>query len=620
MTDKHSRPELAAELEDLRARLAEAEEVLRAIRNGEVDAVVVAGERGEQVYTLSVADEQFINNLINAVDDVFYVFDIQGNFIRWNKAFEKVSGYSHDEVARMKSTDFFTKEGAANITDAIQEAFRKGHVAVEEEFITKDGRRIPMFFSGSVIEDLSHQRILCGIGKNITELKQKETQLRASEARYRSYIDVTGRIAWVTNADGEIEEDVPSFRKFTGQTYEEAKGSGWVKALHPDDLAHTLQAWNKAVSAKSSYEVEYRMRRHDGIYRHFLARGFPVFKEDGSILEWVGTCIDITERKRMEDTLRDSEARYRAIFQASPDGILIADIETKMFKWANPALCRMLGYTEEELRTMSVASIHPKDALQRVAAEFEAQARGDKTLALDMPCLRKDGTTVYADINAIKITFDGRACNNGFFRDITERKRAEADLENLHKQLLDSSRQAGMAEVVTDVLHNVGNVLNSVNVSFAVVSDKVRKSKVSNLAKAAGLLQEHEHDLAAFLNSDPKGTQLPGYLVNLAQHLAEEQAEILKELQLLSGNVEHIKEIVAMQQGYYKVSGAVELLPVAELVEDALRMNAATLAHHDVQIVREYAEAPPVLVEKHKVLQILVNLIGNAKYALDEGG
>ena len=133
------------------------------------------------------------------------------------------------------------------------------------------------------------------------------------------------------------------------------------------------------------------------------------------------------------------------------------------------------------------------------------------------------------------------------------------------------------------------------------------------------MLQEHKDDLAAFLNGDPKGMQLPDYLINLAQHLTEEQAEVLKELQSLNSNVEHIKEIVAMQQNYSRVSGVVESLPVAELVEDALRMHAAALARHDVQVIREYADTPPVLVDKHKVLQILVNLIRNAKYALDEG-
>ena len=211
----------------------------------------------------------------------------------------------------------------------------------------------------------------------------------------------------------------------------------------------------------------------------------------------------------------------------------------------------------------------------------------------------------------------GRVWN---FRDISERKQAEVKLENLHRQLQDASRQAGMAEVATNVLHNVGNVLNSVNVSSALVSEQVRKSKAANLNKLAILVQEHQHDLAAFLTSDPKGRQVPGYLVGLAAQLTQEQAEMLKELQSLGANIEHIKEIVAMQQNYSKISGLTESFSVVDLVEDAIRMNNAALVRHDVQLVREYSETPPVLVEKHKVLQILVNLIRNSKYALDESG
>jgi len=138
---------------------------------------------------------------------------------------------------------------------------------------------------------------------------------------------------------------------------------------------------------------------------------------------------DITERKRVEEMLLDSEARYRTLFIISADGILIADIETKTFKYANPALCRMLGYTEKELKTLGLADIHPKEDLPRVIAEFEAQARGDKTLAPDIPCLRKDGTIFYADINTSTFTMDCRPYNVGFFRDITERKRTEEALQ-----------------------------------------------------------------------------------------------------------------------------------------------------------------------------------------------
>ena len=137
----------------------------------------------------------------------------------------------------------------------------------------------------------------------------------------------------------------------------------------------------------------------------------------------------------------EAEHKYRAIVEASADGILMADVETKMLKYPNPALCRMLGYTEQELRTMTVADIHPKDALQNVLAEFESLAREDKCLAQDIPCLRKDGAIVYADINTTNATIDGRKCLVGVFRDITERKQAEEKLRRF-KSSLDSALSA----------------------------------------------------------------------------------------------------------------------------------------------------------------------------------
>jgi signal transduction histidine kinase len=201
-----------------------------------------------------------------------------------------------------------------------------------------------------------------------------------------------------------------------------------------------------------------------------------------------------------------------------------------------------------------------------------------------------------------------------------ERIWAEADSQRLHRQLLDVSRQAGMAEVATSVLHNVGNVLNSVNISSALVTGKVKNSKSPNLAKAVALLQQHASDLGAFLSQDPKGKQLPAYLAGLAEHLAGEQNDILEELKSLTHNVEHINEIVAMQQSYARVLGVMEMLPVVDLVEDALHLNSAALDRHRVKLIREFAAVPRVLMDKHKVLQILINLIRNAKYALDDGG
>jgi PAS domain S-box-containing protein len=136
----------------------------------------------------------------------------------------------------------------------------------------------------------------------------------------------------------------------------------------------------------------------------------------------------IQEKKQVSKELKESEERYRTIFRGAAEGIIVADIETRTFRYVNPAMCRMLGYTEEELIQMRVDHIHPEESLDMVISEFEAQAQGDKTLAEGMPCLRKDGTTMYADIRTTNMLIDGKGCNVGFFTDITKRKHTEQEL------------------------------------------------------------------------------------------------------------------------------------------------------------------------------------------------
>jgi C4-dicarboxylate-specific signal transduction histidine kinase len=204
--------------------------------------------------------------------------------------------------------------------------------------------------------------------------------------------------------------------------------------------------------------------------------------------------------------------------------------------------------------------------------------------------------------------------------EIAERKRAETNLAEAHSQLVETSRQAGMAEVATGVLHNVGNVLTSMNVSATLVSDRVRQSKAENLIKAAMLLREHAAHLEEFLTRDPKGKVLLDYLPNIGAHLTQERGEILKELELLTKNLDHIKDVVSMQQDYAKFSGIIEPVSIAELIDDASQINEAVFARHGIKVVRKYAKVPAVAVDKHKVLQILVNLMRNAKYAMDQQG
>lgn len=208
----------------------------------------------------------------------------------------------------------------------------------------------------------------------------------------------------------------------------------------------------------------------------------------------------------------------------------------------------------------------------------------------------------------------------GIDLDITDRVEADERERNLQQQLRDASRQAGMAEIATNVLHNIGNVLNSVNISASVVAERLNNPKTAGIGKVAALLQQHEGNLGAFITTDERGKHLPAYLTQLSEHLTREQFVTLQEVDSLRKNIDHIKEIVAMQQSYSKLVGVPEKISVATLVEDALRMNAGAFTRHGVSLQCEFENVPEIIVEKHKALQILINLLRNAKYACEESG
>jgi len=316
--------------------------------------------------------------------------------------------------------------------------------------------------------------------------------------------------------------------------------------------------------------------------------------------------------------LKSSEARFRAMNDSSPLGIFVTSPKGECL-YSN-TLCREiagLSY-EEAIENKWSEAIHPEDR-DRVLAEWSDFVGNGSYFTNTYRFRHKDGAVVWANSKAAAIRDASSLLGYvGTIEDITQRKRAESELAAAHKQLIETSRQAGMSEVATAVLHNVGNVLNSVNVSASLVTDVIRKSKLPGLNKAVGLMSE-QADLGRFLSADPKGQQLPDYLSRLAEHLSSEQSLMLEELGSLSKNIDHIKDIVSMQQAYARVSGVSESVSPADLVEDALRMNAGSLAGHDLQVIREFGELPKALVEKQKVLQILVNLIRNAKQAMDDG-
>ncbi len=329
--------------------------------------------------------------------------------------------------------------------------------------------------------------------------------------------------------------------------------------------------------------------------------------------------ISSRELHDRNEKIAAAEKKFRQIFENVSEGIFQIDANGKLLS-ANPAMASIFGYPNPDVLLLNLSDIAAQLFVNparwsEIVAEID---RHGSVTNWESQMRRADGATIWV-CKTIHRVEDGESRPvylEGTLRDITVRKAAEAEREQMQQRVIDVSRQAGMAEIATGVLHNVGNVLNSVNVSVSIAVDRLRASRLNGLGRLATLLQEHQNDLSSFLTEDPKGKQIVPYLASLGESLLAEQREILHELSGLIQNVDHIKQIVKSQQNFAKSSGISESISLSELVDDALRINAESLERHRIKVERDIATDLVVKVDKHQVLQILVNLVSNAKHAM----
>ncbi|HEX5745370.1 MAG TPA: ATP-binding protein [Archangium sp.] len=327
-------------------------------------------------------------------------------------------------------------------------------------------------------------------------------------------------------------------------------------------------------------------------------------------------------REQALRTLRESERKLQSLIENTEDHVCSVDVEGRLIL-ANSALRRAYRerYGLEPVPGEPFLLHAPPEHQEGFRQVLEKALRGQRVRHEDS-YVRGDRTQQVLDISYNPVFGeDGRPLGvNLFGRDITERKESELKLSEMHRSLLDVSRHAGMAEVATGLLHNVGNTLNSVNVSANLVTERLRNLRVSGLVRSAELLREHSADLCTFLATDPRGRQLPAYLIALADQLTEEQQALLDEQRTLTEGLEHVKSIVSMQQEHARFAGMVELMSVTRLIDDALRLQSVSFSRHGIEVHREYADVPPILLDRHKLLQIILNLLSNARHALIDSG
>ncbi len=347
--------------------------------------------------------------------------------------------------------------------------------------------------------------------------------------------------------------------------------------------------------------------------------GQEVFlKEEDDLLsavaEWLGS---IAERKKAEEKLR----LFRNLIERSNDCIFAVEPKWGRFLDVNNRACDSLGYTQKELLNMmtlkDIEESLPDDESWRKQVE---QLKQKKDIVKESRYKCKNGTAFFVETSLKLVSQEKQDYIIAIARDITERKRTEATLKAAQEKLLETAREVGMAEVATGVLHNVGNVLNSVSVTAESIQKRIRNSKIFYLGDVVSLLDKHKHELGTFITTEEPGKKLPAFLANLSEELVDEQKRCLEALEALTKHVQHVGDIIQLQQSHSKAKGLTEPTSIAELVEDTIQINSEALTRNNVDVRCEIADLPTVLLDRHKVLQMLTNLISNAIYALSKSG
>ena len=310
--------------------------------------------------SLSPADERF-RTLAENSPDIINRFDGDMRYIYVNHAgLRALNKGACSVVGRTMAQAGIAEPFCGLWKERIKKVFSGCMMEVEDYFPAEGGLRfyqsrcVPEYGAGGGVESV------LVISRDITAHKQAEEALHHSLNRYRSYIELTGQLGWRTDAGGDIMEDLPSWKEYTGQTSREMKGWGWLKAVHPEDVEATALKWRKAVSEKSPYEAEYRLRRWDGSYRVFMARGIPLFRKDGSIREWVGTCIDITDRKAseqaIEESLREKEILLQELYHRTKNNmnVIAGFMGLHMNRAKDPAAKQVFKDAQNRIYSMSM--------------------------------------------------------------------------------------------------------------------------------------------------------------------------------------------------------------------------------------------------------------------------
>jgi len=327
--------------------------------------------------------------------------------------------------------------------------------------------------------------------------------------------------------------------------------------------------------------------------------------------ELLGRLRAMVRLKRALDATRSSAAQSQALLNALVQMAVLIDRSGRILA-GNQQAAQFLGQDLADLQGRRLADVLPLPWKQQWGPKIDEVLQSGRPARFEETHDdRVFDTSLYPVEEAEQIA--GCAIVSD---DITQRKRAEQELAELNRRLIDASRQAGIAEIATDVLHNVGNALSRINVSSGLVQEKLQTLGVEDLRRAAELIEKHRDHLADYCTQDERGRHLPNFLIELSRHMANQEQVVLDEIHKLREGVQRVNEIVAAQQAHAGSSCVMEDVQFETLIEEAIRRNQQRIERYGIEIHRDYEPLPPARADRRKVVQILTELIANAVDAL----
>ena len=425
-----------------------------------IDRDITERKRAEEALKES---EMFFKNIFEHHAAIELIIDPNnGSIIDANEAAINYYGWPLEQFRQKKIQDI-------NIlsSDEVKTAMKKVQENQQNHFEFRhkkaDGSIRDVDVYTSLFEYKGH-KILHSIVHDISDRKRAEEALRESEERFR-IAQAIGHVGnWEYNLQTTHFWGSEEAKRIYGFDPEQSEMSteDVEKCIPERERVH--QALVDLIEKGKPYDLEFEIHPLNSSEPKIIASVAELMRdEQGKPLKVMGVIQDITARKRMEDALRDSEIRFRTLFQSAAEGILMTEIETRKFSYANPALCQFLGYSKEEMEQMSLTDIHPKADLDHILNEINALIRGEKNIAERIPCLRKDGAIRYADIRTSRMTIHEKEFLVGFFSDITKRKEAEEALQRSERKFAAAFYQSNI--VMTFAQLNSGRFVD-VNDNF----------------------------------------------------------------------------------------------------------------------------------------------------------